>query len=143
MAKVDSMTNATQYNDSALSLLEQAKDSMLRQDEARRMAYKLMCVKAYDRARLPYDGEDEILDILEYYEKKGDEAMLPVALYYAGRHTAKLHDTPSALRYFHRAHELIASDSANVMNGWICGQSGYLFSQQMLYEESRRFFMEA
>lgn len=140
LATVDSMTNATQYNDSAISLLEQVRDSMLRQDEVLRMAYKLMCVKAYDRARQPYDGEDEILDILEYYENKGDEAMLPVALYYAGRHSAKQHDAPSALRYFHRAHELIASDSANVLNGWICSQSGYLYSQQMLYEESRRFF---
>ena len=143
LATVDSMTNAMQYNDSAISLLEQVRDSMLLQDEASRMAYKLMCVKAYDRARQPYDGEDEILDILEYYENKGDEAMLPVALYYAGRHSAKQHDAPSALRYFHRAHELIASDSANVLNGWICGQSGYLYSQQMLYEESRRFFTDA
>ena len=142
LATVDSMTNAMQYNDSAISLLEQVRDSMLLQDEASRMAYKLMCVKAYDRARQPYDGEDEILDILEYYENKGDEAMLPVALYYAGRHSAKQHDAPSALRYFHRAHELIASDSANVLNGWICGQSCYLYSQQMLYEESRRFFTD-
>lgn len=140
LATVDSMTNATQYNDSAISLLEQVRDSMLLQDEASRMAFKLMCVKAYDRARQPYDGEDEIPNILEYYENKGDKAMLPVALYYAGRHSAKQHDAPSALRYFHRAHELIASDSANVLNGWICSQSGYLYSQQMLYEESRRFF---
>ena len=140
LATVDSMTNATQYNDSAISLLEQVRDSMLRQDEVLRMAYKLMCVKAYDRARQPYDGEDEIPNILEYYENKGDKAMLPVALYYAGRHSAKQNDAPSALRYFHRAHELIASDSANVLNGWICSQSGYLYSQQMLYEESRRFF---
>ncbi len=143
LAIVDSMTSATQYNDSAIKLLEQARDSLLRQDEDSRMAYKLMCVKAYDRARLPYDGEDEILDILEYYENIGDESMLPVALYYAGRHTAKLHDTPSALRYFHRAHELIASDSTNVLNGWICSQFGYLYSQQMLYEESRRYFTGA
>ena len=142
LATVDSMTNATQYNDSAISLLEQVRDSMLRQDEVLRMAYKLMCVKAYDRARQPYDGEDEIPNILEYYENKGDKAMLPVALYYAGRHSAKQNDAPSALRYFHRAHELIASDSANVLNGWICGQSGYLYSQQMLYEESRRCFTD-
>ena len=140
LATVDSMTNATQYNDSAINLLEKVRDSMLLQDEASRMAFKLMCVKAYDRARQPYDGEDEIPNILEYYENKGDKAMLPVALYYAGRHSAKQHDAPSALRYFHRAHELIASDSANVLNGWICSQSGYLYSQQMLYEESRRFF---
>ena len=127
----------------AVRLLEQVKDSMLRQDEATQMAYKLMRIKAYDRARQPYDGEDEIFDILDYFEKKGDKALLPVALYYAGRHTSKQHDTPSALGYFRRAHQMIANDSSNILNGWICGQTGYLYFQQMLYEESRTHFSEA
>ena len=143
LAIADSLANATQYNDSAVRLLEQVKDSMLRQDEATQMAYKLMRIKAYDRARQPYDGEDEIFDILEYYENKGDKALLPVALYYAGRHTAKQHDTPSALDYFHRAHQMIAKDSSNILNAWICSQKGYLYSRQMLYEESRVHFLEA
>ncbi|MBR5653429.1 MAG: hypothetical protein IKX22_05045 [Prevotella sp.] len=143
LAVADSITNATQYNDSVIKLLEQVGDSMLRQGEATQMAYKLLCIKAYDKARQPYAGEDEIFDILEYYEKKGDKSLLPVALYYAGRHTAKQYDTPSALKFFHHAHELIANDSANTLNGWICSQTGYLFSQQMLYEESRSFFSDA
>ena len=142
LAIADSLANATQYNDSAVRLLEQVKDSMLRQDEATQMAYKLMRIKAYDRARQPYDGEDEIFDILEYYENKGDKALLPVALYYAGRHTAKQHDTPSALDYFHRAYELIGNDSSNYMNWKISRQIGKLYSQQMLYEESRKHFVD-
>ena len=143
LATADSMTIATQYNDSAVKLLEQVKDSMMRQDEATQMAYKLMRIKAYDRARQPYDGEDEIFNILDYYEKKGDKGLLPVALYYAGRHTSKQHDTPYALEFFRRAHEQIANDSSNYLNGWICSQKGQLFRDQLFYKESRTQFTDA
>ena len=122
LATADSLANATQYNDSAVRLLEQVKDSMLRQDEATQMAYKLMRIKAYDRAGRPFNGEGEIFSILEFYEKNGNMVLLPIALYYAGRHTAKQHDTPSALEYFHRAYELIGNDSSNYMNWKISRQ---------------------
>ena len=143
LAIADSLANATQYNDSAVRLLEQVKDSMLRQDEATQMAYKLMRIKAYDRLWQTSDDEDEILDILEYYEKKGNNLLLPVALYYAGRHSVKLHDIPTALKYFHRAHEMISKDSSNYMNIKICTQTGNLYSQQMLYEKSRESYRKA
>ena len=143
LAIADSLANATQYNDSAVRLLEQVKDSMLRQDEATQMAYKLMRIKAYDRLWQTSDIEDEILDILEYYENKGNNILLPVALYYAGRHSVKLHDIPTALKYFHRAHKLIARDSTYFLNGKICSQLGQLYSKQMLYEESRKHFEDA
>ena len=116
---------------------------MLRQDEATQMAYKLMRIKAYDRLWQTSDDEDEILDILEYYEKKGNNLLLPVALYYAGRHSVKLHDIPTALKYFHRAHEMISKDSSNYMNIKICTQTGNLYSQQMLYEKSRESYRKA
>lgn len=143
LAIADSLANATQYNDSAVRLLEQVGDSMLKQDEATQMAYKLMRIKAYDRTRQPCDNEEEIFNILDYYEKKGDKVLLPMALYYAGRHTAKLHDTPSALSFFHRAHVLIARDSSVFLNGKICRQIGQLYSQQMLYEKSRKHYEDA
>ena len=143
LAKTDSLANATQYNDSAVRLLEQMKDSMLKQDEATQMAYKLMRIKAYDRLWQTSDDEDEILDILEYYEKKGNNLLLPVALYYAGRHSVKLHDIPTALKYFHRAHKLIARDSTYFLNGKICSQLGQLYFHQMLYKESRKYYEEA
>ena len=143
LATADSLANATQYNDSAVRLLEQVGDSMLKQDEATQMAYKLMRIKAYDRLWQTSDIEDEILDILEYYENKGNNILLPVALYYAGRHSVKQHDIPTALKYFHRAHELIALDSTYFLNGKICSQLGQLYSKQMLYEESRKHFEDA
>ena len=116
LATADSLANATPYSDSAVKLLEQVRDSMLLQDEASRMAYKLLCIEAYDRIWQTYEKESEIFEVLEYYEKMDNKPMLPVALYYAGRHSAKQHDTPAALGYFHRAHELIARDSSNFMN---------------------------
>ena len=143
LAIADSLANATQYNDSAVRLLEQVKDSMLRQDEATQMAYKLMRIKAYDRLKQTSDDEDEILDIVKYYEKKGNNLLLPVALYYAGRYSVKQHDIPAALKYFHQAHDLIALDSTNFLNGKICSQLGQLYSKQMLYEESRKHFEDA
>lgn len=143
LAMVDSLATVMHDSDSAVKLLEQVGDSMLKQNKTTRMAYKLLCIKAYDRARLPYEGEMEIFDILNYYEKNGDKELLPVALYYAGRHSAKIFDTPSALKYYHQAHELIGSDSSNYMNWKISRQIGQLYSQQMLYEESRKHFRDA
>ena len=143
LATADSLANSTPYSDSAVKLLEQVGDSLMRQDEATRMAYKLLCIEAYDRIWQTYEKESEIFEILEYYERKGNKSMLPVALYYAGRHSAKQHDTPAALDYFHRAHELIARDSSNFMNIKICTQMGNLYSQQMLYKMSRNLYEEA
>lgn len=143
LATADSLANAMQYNDSAVRLLEQVGDSMLRQDEATKMAYKLMYIKAYDRLKQTSDDEDEILDIVKYYQKKGNNLLLPVALYYAGRYSVKQHDIPAALKYFHQAHDLIALDSTNFLNGKICSQLGQLYSKQMLYEESRKHFEDA
>ena len=143
LATADSLATVMHDSDSAVKLLEQVGDSMLKQDETTRMAYKLLCIKAYDRARLPYEGEIEIFDILNYYEKNGNKELLPVALYYAGRHCAKIFDTPSAFKYYHKAHELIGSDSSNYMNWKISRQIGQLYSQQMLYEESRKHYRDA
>jgi len=143
LAIVDSLANSTEYNDSAVRLLEQVSDSMLKQDESTRMAFKLMHIKAYDRLRQTCDDEDEILDIVEYYQKRGNNLLLPIALYYAGRHSVKQHDIPTALKYFHQAHDLIALDSTYFLNGKICSQLGQLYSKQMLYEESRKHFEDA
>ena len=137
LATADSLANATQYNDSAVKLLELVKDSMLKQDESTRMAYKPMRIKAYDRLWQTSDDEDEILAILEYYEKKGNNLLLPVALYYAGRHSVKQHDIPTALKYFHRAHEMISKDSSNYMNIKICIPSKCYMKNQENHTEKR------
>ena len=142
-ATVDSLANKSEYRDSALSLLENVRDTILCQDEETRMAYKLLRIKVYDRLWKSCDEENEIFDILEYYNNKGDMTMLPFALYYAGRHTAKQYDAPSALKYFNRAHEMISKDSSNYMNIKICTQTGILYSQQMLYEKSRESYIKA
>ena len=142
LATADSLAEVAHYADSVVRLLDQIGDSMQKQDEGTQMAYKLMRIKAYDRAGRPFNGEGEIFSILEFYEKNGNMVLLPIALYYAGRHTAKQHDTPSALEYFHRAYELIGNDSSNYMNWKISRQIGKLYSQQMLYEESRKHFVD-
>ena len=85
--------------DSALSLLKALEHMPL----AHRMYYRLLCVKAADKAYLPHLSDSLIRPILHYYIKEGDPRLLPEAYYYAGRVYRDLGDAPQALDYFEQS----------------------------------------
>ena len=71
--------------DSALRLLDGWADSVPTVPERVRMYYRLLTVKAADKAYITHTSDSIIRPVLDYYEQEGDRRLLPEAYYYAGR----------------------------------------------------------
>ena len=71
--------------DSALRLLGGWADSVWEAPEQVQMYYRLLTVKAADKAYITHTSDSLIRLVLDYYEQEGDRRLLPEAYYYAGR----------------------------------------------------------
>ena len=101
----DSLTNACP--DSAIALLKNIENTLQTEPETTQMYYRLLCIKANDKAYIPHTSDSLILPVLHYYIEKDDERHLPEAYYYAGRVYRDLGDAPQALDYFEKAAEAL------------------------------------
>lgn len=126
--------------EAALAMLDSLSPSMSYAKEPVRRYHSLLTIKARDKAFLPHKSDSLVLDLLDYYEKKGDAHLLPEAYYYAGRVTSDLGDAPQALDYFQKA--LDALQSANgiaeykrhTLQAVISSQIGYIQKKEHLLE---------
>ena len=71
--------------DSARQLLDGWADSVPGASEQVRMYYRLLTVKAADKAYITHTSDSIIRPVVDYYEQEGDRRLLPEAYYYAGR----------------------------------------------------------
>lgn len=101
----DSLTNV--LPDSAITLLKSMENTTQTEPEATQVYYRLLCIKANDKAYIEHTSDSLILPVLHYYIKKDDERHLPEAYYYAGRVYRDLGDAPQALEYFEKAVETL------------------------------------
>lgn len=129
--------------DSAISLLESLASTMQDEPEATQMYYRLLCIKANDKAYIEHTSDSLILPVLHYYIKKDDERHLPEAYYYAGRVYRDLRDAPQALEYFEKAIEALPENGGYRMKSKIYSQMGTLFLYQGLYNEALDIFKRA
>lgn len=126
--------------DSAVSLLKSIAGTMQDEPEATRMYYRLLCIKANDKAYIEHTSDSLILPVLHYYLEKDDERHLPEAYYYAGRVYRDLGDAPQALEYFEKALEALPEEGKYPLKGKIYSQMGMLFLYQGLYNEALDVF---
>lgn len=123
--------------DSAIRYLDRLRPAMDGADEADRMYYRLLCVKAADKAYIPHTSDSLIRPVLDYYEQGGDARLLPVARYYAGRVSMDLGDAPQALAYFQDALDAMTGDEQeNTLKGVIYSQMGILQIRTSFYGEA-------
>ena len=92
------------------------------------MYYRLLCIKANDKAYILHTSDSLILPVLHYYIEKDDERHLPEAYYYAGRVYRDLGDAPQALEYFEKAAEALPEDGGYKLKSKIYSQMGTLFA---------------
>lgn len=133
---------ASVHPDSAIALLKSLEDTMRCEPEATRMYYRLLCIKANDKAYTPHTSDSLILPVLHYYIQKGDERHLPEAYYYAGRVYRDLEDAPQALSYFQKAIEASPEKGGEGLKSKICSQMGTLFAYQNMYAEAIKMYRE-
>lgn len=129
--------------DSAIMLLTQLKDSINTEPKSTQMYYRLLTVKAKDKAFITHSSDSLIQQILCYYEEKDDKKILPEAYYYAGRVYSDLGDAPQALAYYQKATELLAKSTNYRQLKVIYSQMGDLFLFQDVYEEAMEAFKKA
>lgn len=125
--------------DSALSLLTSIEKEMEQSDKEERMYYRLLCIKAKDKAFIKHETDTDITEILNYYKNDGDRRILPEAYYYAGRVSADLGDAPRALDYYEKSLSLLGDcreEKDFMLKGKIHSQMAELFTRQGLYDDA-------
>ena len=129
--------------DSAIALLKTLEDNIKTESESTQMYYRLLCIKANDKAYIRHTSDSLILLVLHYYIEKRDERHLPEAYYYAGRVYRDLEDAPQALDYFEKAIETLPEDANYRLRSKIYSQMGTLFLYQKTYDEALKMFRKA
>lgn len=142
LAGIDTLADSRP--DSALRLLAGMKRSMASASEAERNYYRLLLVKARDKAYIRHTSDSVILSLVDYYEHDGDKRLLPVAYYYAGRVYRDLNDAVKALKYFQKAENALAETGGSYsFEDKLHSQKGYLLIRQDLYAAALREFDKA
>lgn len=129
--------------DSARALLVSLADRMAVEPEAVRMYYRLLCIKADDKAYIRHTSDSLILPVLRYYQEKGDAAHLPEVYYYAGRVYCDLGNALQALDYFRSALETIRTQGTeHPLKAKVYSQLGTLYAYQRMYKEALCMYEE-
>ncbi len=129
--------------DSAVALLQYIADEMEQADEPVRMRYKLLTIKANDKAYIPHTSDSLILTLVDYYKYGGDKAYLGEAYYYAGSTYRDLGDAPRALDYYQKALDAMPGDENLKMKSKVYAQMGELYQAQYLYKEAIMSYRES
>ncbi len=137
----DSLTNV--HPDSAITLLKNLEDTMRNAPQATQMYYRLLCIKANDKAYIRHTSDSLILPVLHYYMEKNDKRHLAEAYYYAGRVYRDLGDAPQALGYFQKAITSLPESGQHSMRSKIYSQMGTLLAYQDIYDEAIKMFRES
>ncbi|MDR0961763.1 MAG: amino acid ABC transporter permease [Mediterranea sp.] len=128
--------------DSAVALLQQLKPQTSHYNKNTQMYYRLLCIKANDKAYITHTSDSLILPLLHYYKTLNEPKRLAEAYYYAGRVYSDLGDSPRAINYFYKAEEE-AQQSYNELLSHIYSQLGTQFFYQDLYDEAMNMHKQA
>ena len=141
LQEADSLASACP--DSAVSLLRGLRAEMAEERRAVQMYYRLLCIKAQDKAYIPHTSDSAVLSVLHYYEERKDRRHLPEAYYYAGRVYRDLGDAPQALDYFGKALEAMPQGGMLPLRGKVLSQMGTLFYRQSMYPEALEMYQNS
>jgi len=122
--------------DSAVALLKSISDDMQQAPEFVQMRYKLLTIKANDKAYINHTSDSLILSLVDYYEHGGDPAYLGEAYYYAGSTYRDLGDAPRALEYYQKALDAMPGDENLKVKSKVYAQMGDLYGRQDLTQEA-------
>lgn len=122
--------------DSAVALLKSICDDMQQAPEFVQMRYKLLTIKANDKAYINHTSDSLILSLVDYYEHGGDPSYLGEAYYYAGSTYRDLGDAPRALEYYQKALDAMPGDENLKVKSKVYAQMGQLFILQKLYRKA-------
>lgn len=127
----------------AITLLSSMEEDMLQAPKSTQMLYRLLCIKAADKAYIPHTTDSLILPVVQYYEQGGDPNYLGEAYYYAGRVYRDLNDAPLALAYFQKGLDATQQNKSQWVSSVLYAQMGEIYYYQSLYPEALEMYGEA
>lgn len=107
------------------------------------MYFRLLELKAKDKAYIPHSNLDNLNQLIDYYEGRGDKHLLPDVYYLAGSTYYDLKDSPQALDYYHKALALISAKSNLRLFGITHAQIGYVMFYQGNYISAITHYKES
>ncbi len=136
LQRADSLASACP--EQALAYLDSLSSDTASFPLAHRMYYRLLCIKAADKAYILHISDSLIRPVLHYYIEDGDPRLLPEAYYYAGRVYRDLGDDRQALAYFQKTVEAIREngDTDIRLKTKAYSQRGTLYAYRDMYREA-------
>lgn len=141
LLRIDSLANTDPK--AALSLWEEARDSLARFDEEQRMYLALLGVKVNDKLYVRHTSDSLIRRVTAFYKRRGDRDKLVESYYYMGRVYRDLNDAPEALHYFQKAIDVADTARHAPLLSKIYSQMGMLYDYQDVYEEAIEMHQKA
>lgn len=115
--------------DSAIVALEKLSDNIHQATEEQQMYYKLLTVKARDKAYLPHLSDSLIREVVTFYQKENNKNLYAESLYYLGRVHVDLQQDARALEEFLKVIDM-ADEENYLLKGLAYAQIGTLFLYQ-------------
>lgn len=129
--------------DSAMTFLDNLRDSIHTMSLEDSMYYALLRIKASDKAYLPHDTTDGILDIVDYYKHGGDRRLLPTAYYYAASAYRDMNKPSTALGYFYKTIAAAEAMGDVKVAALAYSQAGTLLYKHRMYEKAMEAYAKS
>lgn len=109
----------------ALDYLEQVKGRTKKWDEYQQAQFRLLCIKARDKAYIPHTDDREIRRLVAFFDQNGHDNDRMEAYYYLGSTLRDLHDGPQAVQAYLHATDIAEQSQEPVDTAALAG----IFSQ--------------
>ena len=119
--------------DSAARVLLEMKPLMADAPDDVAMRWRLLMVKAADKAYITHTSDSMLRPALDYYNHRTSDTLRPEAFYYAGRVYSDMGDYPRALDYFGRALAAMPPGRNLPRQAIIHNQMRWIYGSQFLY----------
>ena len=130
LMRVDELAERNETDSATLLLQRIDVDSL---NEHNRHFYDLMTIKTRDKSYKNIANDTAIVEIIEYFEKKGTRDEQSEAYYYGGRVYREMGDLPQSLDYFQKALDVLG-DAPSRLKGKISSQMGQMFLNLQMFD---------
>lgn len=111
--------------------------------EEEKARFSLLRVKANDKAFVDHTSDSLIRQALDYYGKRPETDLYAEALYYGGRVSADLGDSPAALKYFQQSINTLKKNPNNQLYPIVLSQTARLLNSRRVDKEAIRYIEKA
>lgn len=141
LERVDSLIN--ENPDSALLVLSQLELKVNDMEEDDRMFFRLLKIKAADKAYIDNISIKDVTELVDYYQQKEDSCLFAMALYYSGSAYRNLNNAPLAIKFFSQALEKYEEIGDTERAAAIHFQIGFLLLKQKLPDQAMAHFNQS